>query len=485
MPFTENGIEVTPFDFFVDKLIIVGDYGEIDITYMMVELNIIESLFDKCITGSLVVTDALNVISNLPLLEGDRLKGYIMRNDYDKYIRDFDPDFEIKFEYEVIKIREQKKTKQDQQIWSINFASWSWGDNLGRRVSKSYRQWPYSDMVKDIYDKHLQRGGLSGATEMKGIDVTGTEKLWNIVIPNWKPFQAITYLMRRSFDGDVVNYLFYEDKEKYYFKPLNDLMAEGPKATYFTAVSEEYIGIEESRTISIDVLEPQYNKILSFEMKDYHDISAGAMLGLVNTRLIKHDVFNKRIYDYYYKGPEGDNYIIEDPHEYNKDFAALEHADPGGVEMIKGTTNNKFCWDGDNVLSVYPEHLFQWDDQEQFEPDKWLRQRNGQMQQAKFIRFQIITPGNLTRKVGDKIKIELYSPQWKPKGPDEKPIMDSKFQGNYLITSIRRKFTGDQYSNVLEVIKDDYFSLVNDSIWDRAKTDYPFRKDGKGNVIGL
>ena len=108
------------------------------------------------------------------------------------------------------------------------------------------------------------------------------------------------------------------------------------------------------------------------------------------------------------------------------------------------------------------------------------------MAQLSFVRFEIITPGNMTRKVGDKIKINSFSPEWNLKNGDQKPKPDSRFSGNYIITAIRRKFTSDNFSNVMEIIRDDYVSLETDPIWEEASPadfgDRTSQVGGRGGV---
>lgn len=463
MPKAIDGLEYAPQAYTIDKLEIISTFGKVDITYMLEEININENMFAKCITGSVVLNDALNLISNLPVMEGDLIEGLFHRNDSDPNILDYDPEGEIEFTFEIIKITSQTRMKQDLQYWSCSFVSSTWTDHLSGRVSKSYKQMAYSDMVLDIYNTWLTRGGLRGELPVKPLDVEMTEKLWNIIIPNLKPYNAITFLQKRAFQGDFANYLFWEDKEKFNFKTIQSLMAAGEVAQYWTASADVYDGN----------LEALYNNLIDMRYLEYHDISMAASTGMLGNRLIKHDIYNKRVTDYFPRGTIADNYQLDTPYDYIGDYAKLEHCDPGGVELILPATNLKMAEDdGNTLLSVYPDHMFQWDDQESFKPERWLRQRRGQMASLKFIKFEITTPGNLTRKVGDKIFINIHSAQWKSRESGQLPEPDKKLNGNYLITAIRRKFTRDTYVNVMEVIKDDYVELSNSLYQSSATNDY-------------
>ena len=57
-------------DFKLEKLIITSPTTEefADITEFMMEINLYEDLFSPCMTGNVVLADATNLISNLPIL---------------------------------------------------------------------------------------------------------------------------------------------------------------------------------------------------------------------------------------------------------------------------------------------------------------------------------------------------------------------------------------------------------------------------------
>jgi len=148
-----GGKEITPYDYVIKELLLISDGGEIDVSYLLAEININENLFAKCITGSIILTDSLNLIANMPIMEGDLIKGTFERNREDVWIDKFDPDFVLDFMFEIVKITSQTRVKQDVQVISLSFVSSTWTDHLSSRISKSYKQMPYSDMVLLIYNE--------------------------------------------------------------------------------------------------------------------------------------------------------------------------------------------------------------------------------------------------------------------------------------------------------------------------------------------
>lgn len=468
MAFTYNGTEVSPGDFTVDYLELVGDSGKVDITYLFVELNINESIFSGCITGSLVVYDSLNIISNLPLMEGDLIKGKFKISEKDPYAVIFDPVEEMEFIFEVVKISSQSKVRQDVQSWIIAFVSTSWTDNLSQRVCKSYHQMPYSDMVQDIYDTFLSSGGIRTEMEVKGLLATPTEGLFNVIIPNWKPYEAIQWLAKRSFVGGVANYVFFEHRDSFLYVSIDELLARGPVEKYFMSSADQWTEPGKDKPPDVEIMRKRYLSINNLTFYDYHDLSLAAMKGMLGHRLIKFDMFNKRVTDYHPHGTAGANYLLDKEYDYFSDFGALNHCEKT-KEMVTALTNEKMgIEDANTCLSVESDYNFLWDDQPSYMPDKWKRQHPGQMAASQFIKLEATCPGNFSRKVGEMIEIEFFSPQWKLKNDTQEPTIDEKFNGNYLITALRRKFTGDKHTTVLELVKDNYFNLAHNPIWDEA-----------------
>lgn len=468
MAITQGKNEINPYGYDIKSLVLVGENGEIDLTYLMVELNIDEDLFSNVTSGSLVIGDSLNIITNLPVMEGDLITGKFVRKENDPYVFDFDPS-DLDFTFEISHIESQEQTNQDTQVIALFFTSGQWTDNLSRRISKSFYQMSFADMVKNIYDTHLTGGGLKGELPIKPLVTSPTDGLWNIIIPNLKPFEAIEFLKKRSIAFEATNFLFWEDKDQFNFRPFSELLESDPVAEYFTSSLENFVDLKGN--IDKEALKGQYldsGKLKRTE-DGYHDISRAAMEGMISNRLIRHDIFNKRVVDHRFVGANSGNYAAGDVYNYNEEFGKASHTDNNSKALIREATNNKFATEnGQTIISVYPDHKWQFENQESYKSEKWLRQRRGQMSQLNFVRFEITTPGNMTRKVGEKIKINANSPQWKLKNASEGPTPDSRFSGNYIISSIKKKFTSDNFSNVMEIIRDDYVDLVTDPIWEEA-----------------
>jgi hypothetical protein len=95
--------------------------------------------------------------------------------------------------------------------------------------------------------------------------------------------------------------------------------------------------------------------------------------------------------------------------------------------------------------------------------EEWLGQRTSQKRQLETIKLQFSVPGDSAREVGDLIWFQYPS-----ENPESalagKPVEPHKYySGKYLITALKHKLTGEEYTIHIEAIKDGYRSQISPS----------------------
>ncbi len=460
-----DGKDSKPGGYDNDYLVIRGKYGEVDITAMFEQIEIIEDINAMCITGSIVIVDGLNIISNLPIVEGDILAGSFSILSTDPYASEFDPDYGIEFEYEIVKILDRSRIKQDIQAIRLSFVSSSWTDNLANRVSKAWCQTPYSDAAKEIFEDYLMGGGLQKQLPQKPIESETSDEMFNFIIPNWKPYEAINWLLARAWIGPAANFLCFEDKEKFNIITANTLVAKDSVLNYFTDTQGQMLNDKGTR-IDEDALESRYHNLYDLHIYDSQDITGAGMGHFFGRRLITHDIVKKKVVDYYIKGSEAGNYKLDAPREYNDDYGELDHINDGDPLVEPDVSAMMGMDPGNAKLAVFPIHFEQWPSMPEFKPEKWLRQRRAQIEQLNHVMMEASAPGNFTLKAGDIIDIDMISPQWKSKGTDGGPVpeKDKRFNGRWMISSINRVIKQDDHSIVLKLVQDTR-NINPDHIW--------------------
>ena len=95
--------------------------------------------------------------------------------------------------------------------------------------------------------------------------------------------------------------------------------------------------------------------------------------------------------------------------------------------------------------------------------EEWLGHRTSQKRQLETVKLQFSVPGDSAREVGDLIWFQYPS-----ENPEaalvNKPVEPHKYySGKYLITALRHRLTGTEYTLRIEAIKDGYRSQISPS----------------------
>jgi len=430
-----GGNEYSPGTYNIDKIEIKDN----DIKWMMIELNIYEDLLSPCITGDITIVDTFNLLANVPFEEGDQINISLRCNSDDKMQATVDGG-KIEGMFEIIKIMNRIKVKDNQQTYTLKFASAGWSTNVRTRISRSYIQQPYSEIVKDIfYSKFVSPAGLRGNLKPKELKVEDTSGSFNVIIPRWKPLTCFSWLAGRSRNKYACNWLFWEDKEKFHYESVESLMKNESVATYTVSVKNRE-----------KVSEQDYFTVSDYEYIDTGEILYYGLNGVFGNRLLIHDILNKKQFDYFPVGQESDNFIIKDEYDYQEMFENLSHTGDGDPLVDSEITDSFSNNPGNARLMVINKHFKQWDETTDFEYDRWLRQRIAQKQIIKYLKIRVWAVGNFTRKVGDIITFNIPSPEAYNSSDKDDP----RLKGDYLITALRHKFDNNKHIIVMELIKD-------------------------------
>ena len=439
-----SGKESTPGGYKIKELKIEGKKGDIDIRFIFSGLTIVESINCPFITGTVYIIDAFNILSNLPVMEGDKIKGKFELPDDDEFIKQYDQeDPQLEFEYEIYSVVASAKVKQDVQGLVLSFCSSIWSDHLKGRISKGFCQTPYTSAAKQIYDEFLKKGGMQENIKTKELKIEQSDGLFNFIIPNWKPLDAIGWLLARAKKGKAVNYKFFEDKKEFHLETLEKLMSQGPKMTLYDAspnmaVEGQKNGSGVTSQYRQSEMEIRYNQLWNFSIGNIQNINEASGYYMFGRRMITHDLTFKRVKDYYFTGPEAGNYKLDKPRDYMDDFNDYTHL--GGDEPLIDEKIAKSMGpkEGDDKLVMYPLHHHQWTGvEDNFKPEDWLRQYRAVREHPLYYTATAQGYGKFSLKAGDVVTISRNSPQWTHQ---DEPKKDSRHDGDWLITSIKRHF---------------------------------------------
>jgi len=254
---------------------------DIDIRLQVQRLEIYFDLFGNCSSGQFIIYDGNDLIS-----------GYVSRTDGSVAaplagLENLDIEIDVKVEsesvetinklYRIDKISKMKPSTNGSQMYLVHFVSQPKIRSLTSKISKSYKGEVTSNIVREICRDQL------GITNL---DIDSTTSKHDVIIPNLRPLQAISWLASKSYSGEEdVCFFFYETNDKFKFKSLQKLYDQAPKYTKpYTFGSKIVDDNAESRN-------PQF-EIIDYTVREF-DMQAALITGGIGSKMLGVDIFNQ------------------------------------------------------------------------------------------------------------------------------------------------------------------------------------------------
>ena len=151
----------------------------LDITDLVGEFNIYEELGQPILLADISIIDSVGLLGDFPITGQEAITCTIKRIDV---IHDL--------KFRVVDINGVQNQGQQVLTYTLDLVEGSYFNNLISLVSQAY-EGNITDIISSIYEDYLK-------TELNyKDDSTGSYKF---VIPNWKPYTAIEWLMARAVD---------------------------------------------------------------------------------------------------------------------------------------------------------------------------------------------------------------------------------------------------------------------------------------------
>ena len=326
-------------------------------------------------------------------------------------------------------------------------------DNFEDVILKEQTQ-EISDIVKDIAINFLK----IPPSEFPDQNIEKTMGLHDIVIPKWKPLEAINWLCTRAVSDKYgpdsgAYYLFWKNRYGYHFRSvlsLYDDQAAIEKFQYTNPIARQQIGGESSgywygiKNVDYEGLNQwdPYEQIISHHPMNSFDTMELNQRGGFANRTLSLDYISRTHenidfdYDVYWKFLNSNILMYKDNYYNNKPILS-------NVTDRFGNKNNSYL---ESTIKIYPakgDNL-----------EKTVPYRYAQLALSGHNRLKMVIPGDPYIAVGRVIYIHM--PQT-AKTPDGKKLYDRFLSGYYIISALRHKFDQENnFETVLEVIKDSY-----------------------------
>ena len=450
-------------DYVLDKVVLMNLVGHnVDIKFLMQELNIYESIYKNAVTGSIVIGDEGNQIARMSIQGLEKIAFHLKTPGVSYGKEDvIDASFETGEPYHIYKITDRKQATPGLTIYTLHFASREFMRNLRTKVSQAY-DGKYDRAVIDI----MKDENYLDSRKKLHYEPTGNAN--KIVVPNLPPFDAINMIAKKSVSdkSNGVGYYFYETTGGFYFRSWASMITNQGEFSRAPRQQFYYQPLKmssDSKSTDQDKIEREYESVEAYEfVNNFHDVASKTVLGTYAHRVISHDLFNK-------------SYDIAD-YNFHNEYRRTPHTDTVGYG-----SNNMFPVmdtpvDYDNVdnASDYPESRVSLQTTTPFLHDKDVGtygldadidgektgqgiSQNNQIVNGTALRMTV--KGQSYIQAGDLITFNLrdvnlhHSPEY----PD-----DPRFSGNYIITKVRHQVTKDQYKMILECAKDSVATSYQD-----------------------
>ena len=371
------------------KAEVIRGADSLEITKLVSEFNVYASIIDPTIVGELLVIDGRNVLSGLPVQGGDLVK---LSLDITGEIREY-----------TLRIAQIKNISdlETQRMYIIQCVSNLFFESFHQKLSQSF-EGPLNDIAFKIYEKYTDEPfGIFEASK-------GSEK---IIIPNWNPIKALTWLAARAESLEQqVRFRFFQDTKGFYnFMPIEKALTNYKDNPPFEFV---YRGNASGDKDFFAI------KNLVFNPASY-DLGKALREGYLKGRAFDINISKKTlgIVDYdYFKEFDKKDYLNDYPSYYKQDFGV------GKIKMDLSTAGSKKT----NVSDLKRTSVTDYNQL-----------------------VQITIFGNSEIDVGQVVELDIPNPD-----PGDNKEQDKLWAGKYYVIGKRDLYTGDNCQMVLDCAKE-------------------------------
>lgn len=409
----------------------------------LVELNLYEDIYGNTVSGQLLMSDALGLVSNFSLSGNEFIQVKLQKTESDQ--------FALTRNFRVYKISNRSPSDSNNyEMYTLNFVSEEFLLSEQYRISKSYKSKKISEIITDILKNYLK----VGVGKKKPIAISETSGTYDFILPNKKLFETInwlsTYALPKS--GEGADMLFFENSDGYWFKSLQELYTQPVYRTYKF----------DPKNISGQTLDTQLSNVHKFEILNLFDTLSAVKNGTFSNRVITIDPLQRKVtttdfdYDKYYgKAKKINNYPLTNNYKnrldktlYDKPPADLNHG-----TLRFATTNSE--QKKNPAFAAKPTALAS-----DIFIEKFMPNRVAQVALANYVRIKITVAGDPLITVGRIVDFETLkdNPSTSFATSKDAPmrVRDPMLSGKYLVTAVRHILRNNSYITVLELCKDSF-----------------------------
>ena len=441
---TKPGI-IYPNDYTLITLTLLTSVITFDVKNILVELSYNEDLFNNTASGYLMVVDSSGFIEKLQMNGNEFIRMTFGKADTTTNI--------IDKTFRIFKVAKRiPENEGNTETYSLYFCSEELLLSEQYKISKSYKGKDIAYNIKDILTNFLK------VPSKKIANIEATTGIYDFIVPNIKPFDAINWLSTYARPGPKIpgaDMVFFENKEGFNFKSIQSL-SDSDNAVFYNIYTYD------PKNINNKNLEEEVLNVTTYEILSSYDALGEINSGMFANKLISADILTRTkketSFDYL-KYWNDDNTGGLNPHPITNNYTnrkgdKINDTDEACLKMVFSNFNQSnpaytnVIKPGSVAGNIFAE--------------TYIPNRTAQLALANHTRVKMSVPGDPNLTVGVVIDFQLIS-----KNPAEK-LPDKFYSGNYLVTAIRHIINQSEYKTVMEVAKDSsqnqYADVQQDSL---------------------
>lgn len=417
--------------FVIKELTLATEFGNFDISGAFTELVIYDNLYSPCMTGSIIMLDAMSLLENLRFDGNEFITVKISKASDDKFLEMFK-------KFRVYKVAEITNINQTAKTYVLHFTTPDFLQSEQTKVSQIFSG-QYSNMVSNILKNYLQVSGPRVNAE-SGINfIEPTKGTYSYIAPTLTPFQTILEISRRAVSSkDKPDFLFFENLRGYNFMSLSTLFSSTTtfKLNFDIKNISDNIGREMFGVRNMKIL-TQSNAVENIR----NGSNAGKFVGFDTlTRKIKLTNLTPNVIH--------DGSVDVTLQSHIGDFRDVNKMGATASQMI----NSRIVFYPFTATRASNEYIKGQDPataNQQDNTQEYKFHRKAILSLLGQKRMELAIPGNFGIMSGDMVQLDV--PKYSKKTDAPEGELDQVLSGRYIVTATRHSINSVKHETFIEV----------------------------------
>lgn len=413
----------TTTQFIINELKIISKFGVFDLTNIYQELNIFDSIFTPCMSGNILIDDAIGLTKELKFDGAEYIKINISKSKENISFLSINKTFRI------YKQSNRKNNNETSESYVLSFVSEEFVFSEQKKVNQSYTG-KYSDAALSILTTHLKV-----PTDKFGI-IDDTQGIHNYIIPLLSPMESMNWLLKRAVNSDnLANFVFFENSIGFNFVSLSTLYKFDPlyninfqPKNVVDNLSDEFLGVRNFNFVSsFDLIDNIKNGFFANKFIGFDILTRNIVINELDMASIFKQKLNKH--------PNASTGLNRE----NKDLSEMHDSKVTLYPFQSSRFNQTYVKKNDNAAATIID-----------DAHTYIPQRKAILNNLLQKKICVNLPGNFAISSGFvlNLKTHSYSAQ------TEKSSNDDSMSGKYLIIGTRHIIRPEKHETICELASD-------------------------------